>query len=96
MKDAAFLLRALLDRAEQAERERDALNAMAAVCEWQARHGYHPLTCGNDDCRAENPDAVLVPLIRDGICVLACPQCDYVQTHIPDVVLCSKKQEAHP
>ena len=41
---------------------------------------YHALTCWNDSSHQ-----LLQAEVRDGAVVLFCPDCDYVQTHIPDL-----------
>lgn len=41
---------------------------------------FHPLTCGNDSTHG-----LLQAEIRDGVAVLTCPDCDYVQERIPDL-----------
>jgi len=52
------------------------------INKWQNSKSIHPLTCGNNS-RHEN----LVPKERDNKVVLACPDCDYIQEWIPEVVL---------
>lgn len=42
----------------------------------------HPLTC-----RKDSTHRLLRPEIRKGKVILVCPDCDYVQTNIPEVVL---------
>lgn len=69
----------------------DLLEQMNRIVEWQTgRIGgevreqmfrMHPLTCGNDSSHA-----LLFPLLVEGHIVLACPDCDYTQTHIPPVI----------
>ncbi len=52
------------------------------VKKWQ-RAGYvHPLTC-----RANSSHPVLKPELRGRKVVLVCPECNYVQEHIPTIVL---------
>lgn len=53
---------------------------IAAIKEWQNCPYVHPLTCGNNSLH-EN----LVPIEIKGKIVLICPECDYQQTHIPDI-----------
>lgn len=54
---------------------------LLAIAAWQAHPYVHPLTCGNDsrhnNLRGEK---------RDGLVVLVCPDCDYVQRWIPECV----------
>ena len=52
-----------------------------AVSQWQADRQVNPLTCGNDS-RHRN----LEPLELDGKVLLACLDCSYRQTFIPDDV----------
>ena len=57
---------------------------VAAIKRWQNLTYIHPLTCGNNSNHS--------PLIAktDGVNVwLECPDCDYVQKHIPDAVITS-------
>ena len=55
---------------------------IAAINHWQENVNGHKLTCGND--RGHRP---LVPLSQGDAVVLACPDCEYRQTAIPDIVL---------
>lgn len=52
------------------------------VNRWQNSVLVHPLTCGND-----SRHQVLVPRELDGKVVLVCLDCDYVQDHIPEIVM---------
>ena len=54
---------------------------IGAIDMWQ-RSDFHPLTCGVDSGHRS-----LVGQERDGRVVLVCPDCSYVQTHIPAGVL---------
>lgn len=60
----------------------DAQDVANAVRYWQSYPDLHPLTCGNDSSHA-----LLVPRLAGDAVSLACPDCDYRQTHIPVVVL---------
>jgi hypothetical protein len=55
---------------------------IVAVATWQADPSVHPLTCGND-----SGHRVLYGTELQGRVILVCPDCDYQQTIIPDVVL---------
>ena len=55
---------------------------IAAVRAWQANPDVHSLTCGNDS--AHRP---LEPAKQGRRVVLMCPDCDYIQTVIPQVVI---------
>ena len=59
---------------------RDQLEAIEDICRYQLRRGVHPLTCGNDSTHN-----LLFPAVEDstGKLILACPDCDYRQNHIP-------------
>jgi hypothetical protein len=55
---------------------------VAAVRLWQQTPAFHPLTCGH------NSDHRILEPVRDGDrVVLACPDCDYRQTAIPEIVI---------
>lgn len=54
----------------------------ARVWEWQTAGYVHPLTC-----RINSSHPVLKPELKGGKVVLVCPECDYVQEHIPKAVL---------
>ena len=54
---------------------------IAIVNGWQNDPRVHPLTCGHN--AAHHP---LVARTDGGNVILACPDCAYTQTHIPDVV----------
>lgn len=47
---------------------------------WTGRFRVHPLTCGND-----SNHTVLFPYFNGEKVVLRCPDCDYVQNHLPVV-----------
>jgi hypothetical protein len=49
---------------------------------WQASPDVHPLTCGN-----ESSHRLLVAEKRGRKVVLTCPDCDYLQDWIPNVVI---------
>jgi hypothetical protein len=53
-----------------------------AIKEWQADASIHPMTCGNDSTHR-----VLEPIEDHGKVILKCPDCDYVQYWIPEVVI---------
>ena len=61
---------------------REIMEIIRRIREWQAAGYVHPLTCGKD---SSHP--VLEPGLRDEKVVLFCPGCDYVQEHIPRAVL---------
>lgn len=50
------------------------------ILKWQSCGFVHPLTCG------KNSEHILKPKEKDGDVILICPDCDYVQNHVPDVV----------
>ena len=55
---------------------------VAAIYSWQNAGYLHPLTCGTN-----SEHALLVPhKIVEGVIVLRCRDCDYVQTSVPGVV----------
>lgn len=62
----------------KAEQER----IVAAVKAWQASGHVHPLTCAKDS----RGHRLLEPVIEGDNVILACPDCDYRQFKIPDVV----------
>lgn len=53
-----------------------------AINSWQKCGHLHPLTCGNDS-RHKPLEAFQ---LRDGVVALRCPDCEYVQSHVPGVV----------
>jgi hypothetical protein len=53
-----------------------------AVQTWQTDARVHPLTCGND-----KGHRLLYASEVNGRVVLLCPDCDYEQTLIPEIVL---------
>jgi hypothetical protein len=53
----------------------------SAVEMWQRDDKYHPLTC------IQSNHTPLVAEKFDGVIKLRCLDCDYIQDHIPDVVL---------
>jgi len=60
-------------------------NVVHAVIQWQSNPKMHPLTCG-----VKSSHKPLYPYpTEDGWIVLKCGEldCDYIQKHIPDVVL---------
>lgn len=61
----------------------EAVKTLSAIAAWQANASVHPLTCGND---SRHPK--LIGAVYDGRVVLVCLGigCDYIQTHIPEVV----------
>ena len=56
---------------------------IAAVERWQTDPRLYPLTC----CASPEMHAPLRPIERDGQIILACPNCEYSQKSIPEVVL---------
>lgn len=52
------------------------------VNQWQGFEYVHSLTCGNDS-RHRN----LEPRERGGQIILFCPDCNYIQETIPEIVL---------
>ena len=60
------------------------------VRNYQADSSWHPLTCGNDSGhRLLEPRLIKVGWFRKKV-VLVCPDCDYLQLHIPEIVLFHK------
>ena len=55
---------------------------IAAVERWQNDPRLHPLTCCNSTVHAP-----LKPIEKSGHIMLECPNCEYCQDSIPDVVL---------
>ena len=55
---------------------------IAAVNRWQSDPRLHPLTCW-----VGSKHRNLVPAEIKGKVILRCPDCDYWQEHIPEVVL---------
>ena len=55
---------------------------ISAVLAWQANDTVHPLTCGKDS--SHRP---LEPVKEGRRVILKCPDCDYIQTVIPQVVI---------
>jgi len=55
---------------------------VAAVKAWQASPHVHPLTCAKDSA-GHRP---LEPVVDGESVILVCPDCDYRQFKIPDVV----------
>ncbi len=55
---------------------------IAKIEEWQRNPRVHELTCGNYSSHAP-----LRPKVKGDRVVLVCSDCDYVQPHIPDIVL---------
>jgi hypothetical protein len=55
---------------------------IAAVERWQTDARLYPLTCCTSTTHAP-----LEPIEKGGQIVLACPNCDYCQAAIPDMVL---------
>ena len=62
--------------------ERDTDFIVKRITEWQNNPLLHPLTCG-----INSRHQLLQPVVHDEKVLLECPDCDYLQTHIPDVVL---------
>lgn len=56
---------------------------IAAVERWQTDSRLHPLTC----CNGSQCHAPLKPIEKAGQIMLECPDCEYCQATIPDVVL---------
>jgi hypothetical protein len=52
------------------------------INQWQAATFVHKLTCGKNS--SHKP---LVPVIDFDEVILECPDCDYIQERIPEVVL---------
>ena len=52
-------------------------------CGW-----VHPMTCGNNSAHK-----LLIPIEKDGKVILACEDCEYEQSWIPEVVLDGSWQE---
>ena len=50
------------------------------IKEWQNCSFVHPLTCGNDSSHG-----LLTPFVDDDKLKLKCPDCEYIQEHIPEV-----------
>jgi len=67
-------------RATTSKTEQDRI--VAAVKAWQASPHVHPLTCAKDS-EGHRP---LEPVVDGNRVTLACPDCDYRQVTIPDVV----------
>jgi hypothetical protein len=71
--------------------ELGALHKLDAIEEWQKDKNVHPLTCGNDANHTLlvgefiKKDGIISMGITGGI-QLKCPDCDYVQSHIPKPV----------
>ncbi len=56
--------------------------AKLRAIEWfQTEAHVHPLTCGQEDCRAD-----LQGFEDDGMVMLSCPECGEVQMWVPEVV----------
>jgi hypothetical protein len=64
---------------------------IAIVNGWQNDPRVHPLTCGHNT--AHRP---LVAREEGGTVVLACQDCAYTQTHIPDLVLAHAPLQRDP
>lgn len=60
----------------------DIKSIIEAVDHWQTSGEFHPLTCGND-----SRHGLLYAAEQAGKVVLRCPDCDYVQTYIPEAVM---------
>ena len=60
----------------------DATQIINKVNAWQANTTVHPMTCGND-----SRHKILEPVQIGDEVELHCPDCDYIQTNIPNVVL---------
>ncbi|PJE51309.1 MAG: hypothetical protein COV29_00960 [Candidatus Yanofskybacteria bacterium CG10_big_fil_rev_8_21_14_0_10_36_16] len=54
------------------------------IQKWQSCTWVHHLTCGKDSNHGD-----LTPKKEGDKVVLCCPDCDYVQNSVPDVVLAS-------
>ena len=55
---------------------------IARIEAWQQNPYTHKLTCGDDSTHTP-----LQPVERGDRVVLVCPDCDYAQQHIPEIVL---------
>jgi len=53
------------------------------IKEWQESDYVHQLTCSSGSCN----HVVLIPIEENYKVILKCPECDYVQTFIPEAVL---------
>ena len=53
-----------------------------AVQRWQSHRYFHPLTCQRDSGHGK-----LIPVELDGVVVLSCPACPYLERVIPAAVL---------
>ena len=53
------------------------------IKEWQESDYVHQLTCGSGSCN----HVILDPIEENDIVILKCPECDYIQTFIPECVL---------
>lgn len=58
---------------------------IAKIENYQKSKQMHPLTCGQRD---KHPDfrGILYGEVENGKVVLKCPNCDYVQHNIPEVI----------
>ena len=54
---------------------------LEAIKKYQSCPFVHELTCGNDSGHAS-----LKGIEIKGKVVLICPDCDYIQTHVPDFI----------
>ena len=63
---------------------------MVKIREWQNCPYVHQMTCGNDSTHG-----LLEPVDRDGDVILICPDCDYEQDWIPDVVADTDVRDTH-
>ena len=63
-----------------------------AINKWQKCNFVHPLICGKDKCNGILEPKIYVDMgLRDGeleedIIHLECPNCDYIQEHIPEII----------
>ncbi|OGY43798.1 MAG: hypothetical protein A3B89_03755 [Candidatus Buchananbacteria bacterium RIFCSPHIGHO2_02_FULL_40_13] len=61
--------------------DQEIIKAIEAVEQWQKNEHLHPLTCRSN---SQHPPLVAWPV--EGMVVLACTECSYIQ-EIPQVVL---------
>lgn len=70
-----------LKREAEEKQRMDNLVIVNKVLTWQNAGYFHPLTCGNEECRCD-----LLPEIKGSEVRLCCPECDYTQD-VPEFLL---------
>jgi len=70
-----------------------ALRKLDAIEAWQHNDHVHPLTCGNDSNHellvakmVPTSNVIVVSSDQGSKIILKCPDCDYVQEHVPEIV----------